>query len=350
MEGLLSILEGLYNITGKRMAVVAKEDTVSFPPEQEAGIAFDEAVSNINSNLKGFSIYPLKSLGEECFFCLEAEEFEQNKSIDIAVFALDAIIHQNSSLHEGIKHIVEMEPDSINFEFCERVQKKYSTRLGGYVVLLEPKVREVDLAQGCFEDIGSCIKEIASNIVELKVWFEHGSNYFMIVGDRGNNDIEDACESLCKNILAELFLECTAAVGGRLKHIKNLPELYRNCLEALRLNKVFGLKETVLDFEKMDVYKIIYNLDDELKNKIHKKIFSRKLEDFFDNEMDNTIEEFFKNNLNLTDTANKLYIHRNTLLYRLDKINKLTGYDLKKFEDSWFFKLAWIIHKEKSQN
>jgi DNA-binding PucR family transcriptional regulator len=96
-------------------------------------------------------------------------------------------------------------------------------------------------------------------------------------------------------------------------------------------------------------YRIAYNLDPKLKEFISSRVFTAEFKELLGGELGITIEEFFKNNLNLTDTAAKLYIHRNTLLYRLDKINKCTGFDIKRFEDSWLFKLAWMIHKENSK-
>ena len=78
-----------------------------------------------------------------------------------------------------------------------------------------------------------------------------------------------------------------------------------------------------------------------------RKVFTDEFSDMVKGELGITIEEFFRNNLNITDTAAKLYIHRNTLLYRLDKIYRCTGFDLKRFEDSWLFRLAWMVFKER---
>lgn len=138
-------------------------------------------------------------------------------------------------------------------------------------------------------------------------------------------------------------------IGGKAQSARELSRLYTNCIEALCLRQVYKLAENVLDYDGMFGYRIAYGLAPELKKSIKERVLTPEFMEMADGELGITIEEFFRNNLNLTDTAAKLYIHRNTLLYRLEKINRCTGFDLKKFEDSWLFKVAWMIYKEDSR-
>jgi sugar diacid utilization regulator len=171
-------------------------------------------------------------------------------------------------------------------------------------------------------------------------------NEIIAVTDEEN--IEEACSSFIKNVLSELLIECKAAIGGRAARASELHGLYKNCKEAFCLKQIYHLGDSVLNYECMYGFSVAYNLSPKLKELIVGRIFTNEFREMVNGELGNTIEEFFKNNLNLTDTAGKLYIHRNTLLYRLDKVHKSTGFDLKIFEDSWLFKLAWMIYKENS--
>jgi len=198
------------------------------------------------------------------------------------------------------------------------------------------------LREGC-KDFGSEVQEILTNTINTKFCFEYEGR---IVALADEEDIGAVCRNFTDNILSELFAECTVAVGGQAPNVMELREKYRDCLKALYLKHAYNLPENVVIYDDLYSYRIANSLSPKLKEDIRSRVFTPEFKDILNSEMGNTIEELFRNNLNLTDTAAKLYIHRNTLLYRLDKIYKTTGFDLKKFEDSWLFKLAWLIRKE----
>ena len=195
-----------------------------------------------------------------------------------------------------------------------------------------------------FSGIEKELFEIIKNSVDSKHITKYQGNIIALVQEQ---NIKEACSDLQKNILTELFIETVMIIGDRLEHPQHLAKIYDSCMEAILLKQSYGINEKLLDSQSMLIYRLITSIDQDLKDKIIGRIFSSKFIEFLSSEVELTIEEMFKNNLNLTDTSARLYIHRNTLLYRIDKIYKLTGFDLRRFEDSMIFKLAWLMYKEK---
>jgi carbohydrate diacid regulator len=177
--------------------------------------------------------------------------------------------------------------------------------------------------------------------------FDYQQHLFVLSKEK---EIDQACNNLAANILSDLLIECCIAIGGKAHQIQDLPVCYQHCLQAFQLKSMFQLSDPVIHYERMYLYRIVAGMDDNLKQDILNRVFHEKTVEIFDKEMTRTIDAYFQNNLNVTDTANAIFIHRNTLLYRIDKIHHHTGFDLKNMEDSWLFKLAWLIRKEKQVN
>lgn len=154
----------------------------------------------------------------------------------------------------------------------------------------------------------------------------------------------DHAESIKNSIETDLYCKCTVSISGKINNIFDLKKCYNEGKESLFLSEKFSLKDTILQYDKMLFEKIVYNIDSQVKNELMKR-FSYKF-DSFDGEVINTIEEFIKCDLNISDAAKKLFIHRNTLIYRLDKIYKETGFDIRKFKEASVFIIGFLVWKE----
>jgi DNA-binding PucR family transcriptional regulator len=122
--------------------------------------------------------------------------------------------------------------------------------------------------------------------------------------------------------------------------------MYNDAAECMALGKKFGIKDKIFSSSGMLFEKIVYNVSDRVKEELNTK-FADKF-NLFDSEMINTIEEFVNCGLNISDAARKLYIHRNTLIYRLDKIYKDTGFDIRNFKEATVFIIAFLVWKEQN--
>jgi hypothetical protein len=329
MADIRTVLAQAAGITKKNMAVLLQEGSFAYPEGFDAGISYEEAVKRPGSNYKGFNIYEAEAAGSRFFLCMPSDSYYQSEAIGLLMLLLGTAIEAEASAEAYLRKALEGSYDAAGMT---KLEEKLEHCLPGYVLLIDG-----------FGDFRAEVREILINTMDTKICMEY-DNRIMAVADAEN--IAEACSSFIKNVLSELFIECRLAIGGRAMCVKELHGLYLDCIEALCLKQIYRLGDSILNYEDMYGYRIAHALDPKLKEFISRKVFNPEFREMLNGELGTTIEEFFRNNLNLTDTAAKLYIHRNTLLYRLDKIYKTTGFDLKRFEDSWLFKLAWIINKE----
>lgn len=135
------------------------------------------------------------------------------------------------------------------------------------------------------------------------------------------------------------------AYGTVVNEIKEVSRSYKEARMALDVGKIFFEERQVIAYSTLGIGRLIYQLPIPLCKMFIKEIFDGKSPDEFDEETLTTINKFFENSLNVSETSRQLYIHRNTLVYRLDKLQKSTGLDLRVFEDAITFKIALMVVK-----
>ena len=135
------------------------------------------------------------------------------------------------------------------------------------------------------------------------------------------------------------------AYGTVVSDIKEVSKSYKEAKLALDVGKIFFSEKNIIAYSALGIGRLIYQLPIPLCEMFIREIFEGKSPDDFDEETLTTINKFFENNLNVSETSRQLYIHRNTLVYRLDKLQKSTGLDLRVFEDAITFKIALMVVK-----
>ena len=135
------------------------------------------------------------------------------------------------------------------------------------------------------------------------------------------------------------------ALGTIVQEIKDVSRSYKEARMALDVGKIFYNERNVVAYSNLGIGRLIYQLPIPLCKMFIKEIFDSKSPEDFDEETLMTINKFFENSLNVSETSRQLYIHRNTLVYRLDKLQKSTGLDLRVFEDAITFKIALMVVK-----
>lgn len=135
------------------------------------------------------------------------------------------------------------------------------------------------------------------------------------------------------------------AYGTIVNELKDVSRSYKEARMALDVGKIFFEEQNVIAYSQLGIGRLIYQLPIPLCKMFIKEIFDGKSPDEFDEELLTTINKFFENSLNVSETSRQLYIHRNTLVYRLDKLQKSTGLDLRVFEDAITFKIALMVVK-----
>ena len=158
-------------------------------------------------------------------------------------------------------------------------------------------------------------------------------------------ELNKTAEIIVDMLSTEAMISVHVAFGTIVNEIKEVSRSYKEAKMALDVGKIFYSDKNIIAYSNLGIGRLIYQLPIPLCRMFIKEIFDGKSPDEFDDETLTTINKFFENSLNVSETSRQLYIHRNTLVYRLDKIEKSTGLDLRIFEDAITFKIALMVVK-----
>ena len=134
-------------------------------------------------------------------------------------------------------------------------------------------------------------------------------------------------------------------IGTVVSEVKDLARSYKEAQVAFEVGKVFDTEKNIISYENLGIGRLIYQLPTTLCEMFLQEVFKNGSLDSLDRETLMTIQCFFENNLNVSETSRKLFVHRNTLVYRLEKIRKLTGLDLREFDHAITFKVALMVKR-----
>ena len=158
-------------------------------------------------------------------------------------------------------------------------------------------------------------------------------------------DLAKTAESIVKLFHQDVHRCVRVAYGTVVNELKEVSRSYKEARMALDVGKIFFEDKDVVAYSQLGIGRLIYQLPIPLCKMFIKEIFGGKMPEDFDEELLSTVYKFFENSLNVSETSRQLYIHRNTLVYRLDKLQKSTGLDLRVFEDAITFKIALMVVK-----
>ena len=163
--------------------------------------------------------------------------------------------------------------------------------------------------------------------------------------DMSRGALEKAAGMISSMLSSEAMGKVRIALGSVVKDLKDISRSYKEAKMALEVGKIFYEDKYVINYNRLGIGRLIYQLPLPLCRMYIEEIFKDiRIEDF-DEETLNTVSKFFENSLNISETSRQLYIHRNTLVYRLDKLQKNTGLDIRIFDDAITFKIALMVAK-----
>ncbi len=145
----------------------------------------------------------------------------------------------------------------------------------------------------------------------------------------GSSDLEKLARSIVDTLGSEFYTPATVGIGTVVEGIKDLARSFKEAQVALEVGKVFDTEKTICSYDNLGIARLIYQLPTTLCEMFLREVFKKSSIDALDQETLFTIQKFFENNLNVSETSRKLFVHRNTLVYRLEKIKRLTGLDLR---------------------
>ena len=159
----------------------------------------------------------------------------------------------------------------------------------------------------------------------------------------GYEEVEQTARMLRDMLNTEAMSSVRIAYGTIVKEIRQVSRSYKEAQMAMDVGKIFYSEKSIIAYNTLGIGRMIYQLPIPLCQMFMKEVFTETTPDSFDEETLTTINKFFENNLNVSETARQLYIHRNTLVYRLEKLQKSTGLDIRVFEDALTFKIAMMV-------
>ena len=172
-----------------------------------------------------------------------------------------------------------------------------------------------------------------------------------IFGLAALSDLQDvdaqAMESIANTIVdmmnTEAMLNVTVSYGQVVSELKDVSKSYKEAKMALEVGKIFYAEKNVVAYNRLGIGRLIYQLPANLCRMFIQEIFGENMPYDLDEETLNTINKFFENNMNVSETSRQLFVHRNTLVYRIERIQESTGLDLRCFDDALTFKIALMV-------
>ncbi len=198
------------------------------------------------------------------------------------------------------------------------------------------------------------VMELVKNLSDLKAGDfvtsvdEHSVVLVKDVSNMNESNREEGLHSIAISLVDSLHMEAMVKVrvgyGNVVTQIPDISQSFQEAKMALQVGKVFYAEKDTISYSNLGIGRLIYQLPMSLCDMFIKEVFGEKIPDVLDDEEAmSTINKFFDNNLNISETARQLYVHRNTLVYRLERIEKEIGLDIRKFDDAMTFRIAVMV-------
>lgn len=156
-------------------------------------------------------------------------------------------------------------------------------------------------------------------------------------------EVEQTAQVIVDMLNSEAMLTARVAYGTIVGGLKEVSKSYKEGKMALDVGKIFYAEKTIVAYNTLGIGRLIYQLPINLCRIFIKEVFGDHALDDLDDEILTTVQKFFDNNLNVSETSRQLFVHRNTLVYRIEKLHQATGLDIRTFEDALTFKIAMMV-------
>ncbi len=339
----------------------AVDRTIGVVDEQGFVVASSE-LAMIGSRLDDFRIYEFEgperivTTGSKCYKALSSE----NTKLDYAAFvegtdslartlcAVTAVAYNEAKSGYEEKHnkaafVKNIISDNIlpGDVYVRAKELHFVTDEPRTVLLVRqmtnPDVAALELLQRLFPDRQH---DFVININESDLVLIKGGS-----GDETGAEMFSAAREIEQSLQKELGVQCVIGISTEANHLRELADRYKEAQVAIDVGRIFESEKSIIHYENLGLGRIIYQLPTTLCEMFLNEVFKKNPIETLDEDTLETINRFFENNLNVSETSRKLYVHRNTLVYRLEKIKKITGLDLREFDQAIVFKVALMVRK-----
>ena len=309
----------------------------------QAAVAFAQASaeSQVTGGFHYFKVFDDQHL--EYILMVEGEDNDAVIVGKTLVFQLKSLLIAYQERFDRDNFIKNLLLDNLLLvDIYNRAKKLHIDSQARRVVFLvettrEKEVSDVDRLRSVF---GSRARDFITAVDETSIVLVRE-----LSEDESYEEMESFAEQIHKELMTEGHPETRIAYGTIIKELREVSKSYKEARMALDVGKIFFEDKCVVAYSKLGIGRLIYQLPIPLCKMFIKEIFHGISPESFDEETLTTINKFFENNLNVSETSRQIFIHRSTLVYRLDKLQKSTGLDIRIFEDAITFKIALMVVK-----
>ncbi len=347
---LQSTIEGLKSITRRDMSVLERDGKVCASTEEGMmnryidGVGYFVTSQAENQLVLGYQYFKVSDNGvTEYVVIVKGDDDDAYKIGKIAAFQLLTLIVAYKERFDKDNFIKNLLLDNLLLvDIYGRAKKlRIENNIRRIVYLLDVEApAELNLAETVRTMLPSNTKNFVTAVDERNI---------IIVKELKEKDEKDSIEAFAKELIETLSQETEAkirvSIGTAVSDLKNISNSYKEAKMALEVGKIFDEEKAIINYTYLGIGRLIYQLPMTLCKIFVNEVLQGISIDQLEEETLSTVSKFFENNLNVSETSRQLYIHRNTLVYRLDKLQKLTGLDLRNFEAAIIFKITLMVHK-----
>ena len=292
----------------------------------------------------GFTYKPFGSDGNfEYLMFVEGTDQDAEKFVSLMAVSMVNLKHYYDEKYDRANFVKNVILDNIlSTDLYVKARELHFNTEVSHVVLLVKIITKTDISvfdiiQNLFPDKQ---KDFVINISQSEIAIVKE-----IRSDISTKDLENLARSIVDTLSSEFYIHSVVGIGSTVDTLKDLARSFKESQIALEVGKVFDNEKTIINYDNLGIARLIYQLPTTLCESFLREVFKRGSIESLDQETLFTIQKFFENNLNVSETSRKLFVHRNTLVYRLEKIKKITGLDLREFDHAIVFKIALMVKK-----
>lgn len=347
---LQSTIDGLKNIIRRELSVAEREGKIVATTEEsmvntviESTDIFIQSPAE-NQLVQGYQYFKVFDNGSpEYIVMIKGEDEEAYRIGKITAFQIQNLLVAYKERFDGDNFIKNLLLDNLLLvDIYSRAKKlRIENNVPRVVFLIETEIdKEFNVVEIVRSIFPTKQKDFVTAVDEKSI---------ILVKELKEKDSKEEIDQISKHIYdtlsAEAMTSVYVAIGTVVNDLKNVSASYKEAKMALEVGKIFEENKKIVNYEQLGIGRLIYQLPAPLCKMFINEVLHGLSMDQFDEETLTTVNKFFENNLNVSETSRQLYIHRNTLVYRLDKLQKMTGLDLRNFDDAIIFKIMLMVSK-----
>ena len=347
---LQSTIDGLKNIIRRELSVAEREGKIVATTEEsmvntviESADIFIQSPAE-NQLVQGYQYFKVFDNGSpEYIVMIKGEDEEAYRIGKITAFQIQNLLVAYKERFDGDNFIKNLLLDNLLLvDIYSRAKKlRIENNVPRVVFLIETEIdKEFNVVEIVRSIFPTKQKDFVTAVDEKSI---------ILVKELKEKDSKEEIDQISKHIYdtlsAEAMTSVYVAIGTVVNDLKNVSASYKEAKMALEVGKIFEENKKIVNYEQLGIGRLLYQLPAPLCKMFINEVLHGLSMDQFDEETLTTVNKFFENNLNVSETSRQLYIHRNTLVYRLDKLQKMTGLDLRNFDDAIIFKIMLMVSK-----